>query len=176
MLLQDETQRRDKHVVPGMECLRTAVQFRPPPPFSEKAGPERVRPFCLVERTWKTPGGIRQDGRNPFDYQFAIVDWSPAQQRVCGRWSVGRTGKDDVDELGARVAPWQDAETARVPDSPKNVRWFAERQASWLHIEGTAAADGCWWRRSGSARSSGGTKATEIGHRRRHHVQYQLAL
>lgn len=107
MLLQDETQRWDKHVVPGMECLRTAVQFRPPPPFSEKAGPERVRLFCLVERPRRAPAGIRQDGHASFDYQFALMGFSSAQQRVCGRWYVGRTLKDgyDVDELGAYVAP-----------------------------------------------------------------------
>lgn len=84
--------------------------------------------------------GLRQDGHVPFSYQFAIVGWSPVQQRVCGRWYVGRTDEDgyDVDELGARVAPWQDTETARVPDSPENVRWLAERQASWLRAEDTA--------------------------------------
>jgi hypothetical protein len=94
----------------------------------------------LVERTWKTPDGIRQDGRNPFDYQFAIVGWSPAQQRVCGRCYVGRTDEygHDVDELGARVARWQDTEAARVPDSHENIRWLAEHQASWLRDEGTA--------------------------------------
>lgn len=84
--------------------------------------------------------GLRQDGHIPFGYQFAIVGWSPAQQRVCGRWYVGRTDEDgyDVDELGARVAPWQDTETARVPDSKENIRWLTERQATWLRAEATA--------------------------------------
>lgn len=84
--------------------------------------------------------GLRQDGYAPFDYQFAIVGWSPVQQRVSGRWYVGRTDDDgyDVDELGARVAPWQDTEAARVPDSHQNIRWLAERQVSWLRAEGAA--------------------------------------
>ena len=83
---------------------------------------------------------VRQEAQAPFGYQFAIVGWSPLHRRVCGRWYVGRTNEDayDVDELGARVAPWQDKEAARVPDSQENIRWLAKRQASWLRAEGAA--------------------------------------
>lgn len=84
--------------------------------------------------------GLRQDEREHFEYQFAIVGWSSAQERVCGRWYVGRTDDDgyDVDELGARVAPWQSKEAPRVPDSQENIRWLAERQVAWLQSEGSA--------------------------------------
>ena len=143
MLLQDETQRWDKHVVPGMECLRTAVQFRPPPPFSEKAGPERVRLFRLVERTWKAKTASAKIGAT---YSaISSRSWTGRKcSSVCGRWYVSRTDEDgyDVDELGVRVAPRQDREKARVPNSPENVRWLAERQASWLRAEGRQAAAG----------------------------------
>ena len=43
-------QRRAKHVVPGMECLRTAVRFRPPPPNSH---PGKSRE---VQKTPEIPG------------------------------------------------------------------------------------------------------------------------
>ena len=57
---------------------------------------------------------------------------------------MSRTHKGgyDVDELGALGANWQNTETARVPDSPKNVRWLAERHVSWLRAEGTASGGG----------------------------------
>lgn len=76
----------------------------------------------------------------PQPYQFAVVGWSPAEGRVCGRWYTGNTGEDgyDVDGLGARVAPWHGTEAARVPDSEDSIRWLAERQVRWLREEGTA--------------------------------------
>jgi len=83
---------------------------------------------------------FRAPGIAPQPYQFAIVGWSAAEGRVCGRWYTGNTGEDgyDVDELGARVAPWHGAEAARLPDSEDSIRWLSERQAPWLREEGAA--------------------------------------
>lgn len=84
--------------------------------------------------------GVRQGGYAPFGYQFAVVGWSPAEGRMCGRWYTGNTGQDgyDVDELGQRVAPWEIAEKARVPDSDENIQWLAKRQVAWLRSKGSA--------------------------------------
>ena len=98
-----------------------------PPPFSEKAGPERVRPFCLVERARRALGGIRQDERAPFDYQFAIMAWSPAQERVCRRWHV--CGTNEMARKSTNMAGVQRPDRARKQRTRRITnRTFADSQ------------------------------------------------
>lgn len=142
-----------------MECLRTAVQFRPPPPFSEKAGPEGVRLFCLVELTWKTPDGIREDGRAPFDYQFALVVIAAARVRPLVR------GQDPRGRLRCRRTwrAWSASRTRKrracrlAPERPMARRAPCKLAARGARRAGAGGADGCSSRSSRVTRSSWGT-------------------
>src|SRR5690606_33361176 len=70
----DEIQRRAKHVGPGMECLRTAVRLRPPPPIM-KPQPFSVGVFsCPIA---PTPACSRGFLRKPAD--FGIQPMAPSR-------------------------------------------------------------------------------------------------
>ena len=93
-----------------------------------------------------TLAAFKQEGAAPFEYQFAVVGWSPAQQRVCGQWITGSSSDDgyDCEELGQRVAPWNPPEMG-VPVMPSSVdamTQIAKVQAEWLRSQPNSAGGG----------------------------------
>ena len=70
VLSRGEIQRRAKHVVPGMECLRTAVQFRPPPPFTKIPTLIGWDFFCPERQCWRGFGYLPLERHRPCNSCF----------------------------------------------------------------------------------------------------------
>lgn len=83
--------------------------------------------------------GFREEGAHG-KYQLVIAGWSPKRGRVAGWYYLGDIDSDDCDieELGARIIPWEFPDQAPVPSSPETVQAIAARQVDWLRARGAA--------------------------------------
>lgn len=123
MLFGDEIQRRAKHVVLGMECLRTAVQFRPPPPTN---GPTRTgearKPICsLGFRAFLLSGLVRVSSLQAVRRWGHILGHPPGPERHMPPLTHLAIRKAKATERAQKIF---DGGGLYLEISPKDSRWW----------------------------------------------------